>query len=128
TVDVAAARSANDERRWGVPTIMRFGNHINDLVESAADEIHELEFSDRSQTGQRGAKGGPNDGGFGNRCVDDALRAEAVDEALGDLEGATVDADVFAKAEHGRVTLHFFPDPLADGFEISELRHCSIPA
>src|SRR2546421_60473 len=53
--------------------------------------------------------------------VDDALGTEAVDESVRDFEGATVNADVFAETEDSGVVFHFFPDSLADGFEVSEL-------
>src|SRR5437763_3440147 len=123
TVDIPAARSANYERRWGIPAVVRFRDHVDNLVEGAADEIHELEFRDRPQASQRRAEGSADDGGLGNRCVNDPFRPEAVDEAVGNLEGTAVDADIFAEAEDSRIALHFFPDTLADGFEISKLRH-----
>ena len=39
------------------------------------------------------------------------------------LKRAAVDADVLAETENSGIPFHFFPDALADGFEISELRH-----
>ena len=97
---------------------MRFRDHVADLVEGAADEIHELEFGDRAHAGERRSEGRAYDGGLGDGRVDDALGAEAVDETVGDFERAAVDADVFAEAEDGGVAVHFFPDSLADGFEV----------
>jgi hypothetical protein len=45
---------------------------------------------------------------------------------IGDFEGVAVDADVFAEAEAGEGVFHFFPDSLANGFEVGELGHrCS---
>ena len=102
---------------------MRLRDHVGDLVEGAADEVHELEFGYGPHAGQGCAKGGSDDGRFGNGRIDDALGTEAIDEAVGDLEGTTVDTNVFADAEDGWVALHFFPDSLADGFEIGEGRH-----
>jgi hypothetical protein len=99
---------------------VRFRDHVGDLVEGAADEIHELEFGDGAHAGERCSEGRANDGGFGDWGVDDALGAEAVDESVGDFEGAAVDADVFAEAEDGGIAVHFFPDSLADGFEVGE--------
>ena len=120
-VDVAAAGPADDERRRRAPAIVGLGDHVDDLVEGAADEVHELKFGDRTHAGERRAEGRAHDGGFRDGRVDDALGAEAVDEAVGDFEGAAVDADVLADAEDGGVALHFLPDSLADGFEIGEL-------
>ncbi len=103
---------------------MSLRDHVHDLVESAADEIHKLELGYRAHAGERGAEGCAYDGGFRDRHVDDALGTEAVDEAVRDFESAAVDADVLAETEDGGVALHFLPDALADGFEIGELRPC----
>src|SRR5579872_5294272 len=100
---------------------MRFRDHVGDLVHGASDEVHELEFGDWAHAGEGRAEGSADDCGFGDGRVDDALGTEAVDESVGDFEGATVDADVFAEAEDRRVMFHFFPDSLADGFEVSKL-------
>ena len=120
-VNIAAAGAANHQRRGRAPAIVSLGDHVDDLVEGAADEIHELELGHRTHAGERGAEGRAHDGGFRDGRVDDALGAEAVDEAVGDFERAAVDADVFAEAEDGGIALHFLPDSLADGFEIGEL-------
>src|ERR1700723_3178713 len=117
---VAAARAAQHQRSGRSPAIMRRTDHVGDLVEGAADEIHELEFGDWTHAGERGSESRANYGGFGDGSVDDALGAEAVDESVGDFEGAAVDADVFTEAEDGGVAVHFFPDSLADGFEVGE--------
>src|SRR4051812_903873 len=100
---------------------MRFGDHVGNLVEGAADEVHELKFGDGAHAGERGSEGGAHDGGLGDGRIDDPLGAEAVDESVGDFEGAAVNADVFAETEDGGVTVHFFPDSLADGFEVGKL-------
>ena len=69
------------------------------------------------------AKGRAHDRRLGNGRIDDALDAEAVNEAVGDVERAAVDPDVFSDAEHARIALHLFPDSLADGFEVGHGRH-----
>ena len=120
-VDIAAAGAAQDEGCRRAPEVMRLRDHVADLVHGAADEVHELKFGDRTHAGERRAEGRAHDGGFCDRRVDDPLGTEAVNEAVGDFEGAAVDADVFADAEDGGVALHFFPDSLADGFEIGKL-------
>ena len=51
---------------------------------------------------------------LGDRRVHHALGAEALDEALRDLEGAAVDADVLAEHEDALVALHLFPERLRD--------------
>src|SRR5450755_4024810 len=102
---------------------MRFCRHVNDLVEGAADEIHELKLGDGAHSGERSAEGRADDGRLRDGSVDDALGAEAADEALGNFESTAVDADVFAKAKDGGVALHFFPDTLANGFKVGNGRH-----
>src|ERR1700683_1770810 len=119
-VDVSAARAAQNERRGCAPQVMRFCDHVADLVEGAADEIHELEFGDGAHTGERCSEGRAYDGGLGDGRVDDALRAEAVDETVGDLKSSAINSDVFAETDNGGVAVHFFPDSLADGFEVGE--------
>src|SRR6202140_5020284 len=122
-MNVTAARPAQNERGGRAPQVVRFRDHVADLVEGAADEVHELKFGDGAHAGERRSEGRAHDGGLGNRGVDDALGAEAVDETVGDFEGAAVDADVFAEAEDRRVAVHFFPDSLTDGFEVGEWGH-----
>src|SRR6202050_3514346 len=117
-VDVSAAGAAQDQRRGRAPEIMRLRDHVADLVEGAADEIHELEFGDGAHPGERRSEGRAYDGGLGDGGVDDALGAEAIDESVGDFETSAVDADVFGAAGDGGLTVHFFPDSLADGFEV----------
>src|SRR5262249_17497339 len=56
-------------------------------------------------------------------CVDDAPGAELLLEALGDLEGASVDADVLADHEHPPVAAHLDPEPVGDRLQVSQLRH-----
>ena len=117
-VNVSAAGAAQDERGGRAPEVMSLRDHVGDLVEGAADEVHELEFGDGAHASERGSKGRAYNGGLGDGRVDDSLGAETVDESVGDFEGAAVDADVFAEAEDGWVAVHFFPDSLADGFEV----------
>src|SRR5205085_10667613 len=97
-------------------------------VEGASDEVHELKLRDRSHTGERSPERRPYNGRFGNWRINDALRAEAVDETVGDFESPTIDSDIFTEAEHCGVALHLLPDSLADGFEVSDSRHAgSLP-
>ena len=119
----APTRPPQNDRSGRTPEIMGLGHHVADLVHGAGDEIHELEFGDRTHAGERGAESGADYGGFRDRRVDYALGAKTVDEAVGDFEGAAVNADVFAQAEDGGIAFHLFPDSLAYGFEVSELGH-----
>src|SRR4051794_1842329 len=98
-VHAAAAGATQDERRGRLPTVVRLGHHVHDLIEGAADEVHELELGYRAHAGERGAIGRAHNGGFGDGRIDYALRAEVVDEPVRDFERAAVDANVFADAE-----------------------------
>ena len=60
---------------------------------------------------------------LGERHVDHAPRPELLLEAVRDLEGAAVDADVLAEHEHARVVAHLLPEPVADRLEIGLLGH-----
>src|SRR5208337_4228351 len=96
----AAARGpAQDNRHRRAPTIVRFRQHVGDLVEGATDEVHELELGDRTHAGERRAEAGVHDGHLGDWRVHHALGAEAVDQAFRGFESAAVDADVFPNAE-----------------------------
>src|SRR5689334_8517003 len=98
-VDAAAARPPEHKRRGRAPTVMRLGHHVDDLVEGAADEIHELEFGDRTHSRERRAKSSANNGRFGDWRVNHPLRAKVMDKPVCDFEGTAVDANVLTNAE-----------------------------
>src|SRR5881398_1230201 len=118
---IAAAWAANDQRRRRTPTIVGLRNHVDNLVEGTADEIHKLKLGDRTHAGERRPEGSTHDRGLSNWGIYDAPRAKAVDETVSDFEGPTVDTNVLANAEHSGILLHFLPNSLADGLEIREL-------
>ena len=124
-VNVAAAWSAKNDWSGRTPAIVRLGEHVGDLVEGTADEVHELEFSNRAHACKRSSERRANDGHFRDRRIDDALGPKVIDEAFGNFERAAVDTDVLADAKDGGIALHFFPDALANGFEISQLHKSS---
>src|SRR5579872_4179123 len=122
-VNAPAAGPPDHDRSGRAPAVVRLGQHVGDLVEGATDEIHELELGHGTQPGERGPEGGAHDGGLSDGSINYALRAKTLDEAVGDLESAAVDADVLAQAEDTGVPLHLLPDALADSFEIGGGRH-----
>src|SRR5271166_2142216 len=101
-VHIAAAGPADHERRWRAPAVVRLGRHVNDLVKGAADEVHELKLGDWPHAGKRLAEGRANNCRLGNGRVNHTVGAEAVNEAVGDFERATVNANVFANTEDRR--------------------------
>ena len=117
-VDAAPRRSADDDRRRLSPTVAVLRGHVRQLIESAADEIDELHLGDGTQPHHRGPDGRADDRRFGDRGVDHPLLAEPLEETVGDLERAAVDADVLAEEEHPVVRFHFLPEALADRLEV----------
>src|ERR1700721_2016890 len=122
-VDIAATWPANHQRGGRTPTVVGFRHHVDNLIKGTADEIHELKLGDWTHAGKRSAEGRADDGRFRDGSINHAFRPEAVDEAVGHFEGAAVDANVLTNTEDGRIALHFLPDSLAYGFEVSELGH-----
>src|ERR1700719_335785 len=120
---IPAAGATNHQRSRRSPAIVRRRYHVDDLIEGAADEVHELELGHGAQPGESSSEGSAYDGRLRNRRIDHAFGAEAVDEAVGNFEGATVDTDVLAQTKDRWVALHFLPDSLADGFEIGDDGH-----
>src|ERR1051326_3196450 len=121
----SASWSAQHQRRGRAPAGMRLGHHVDDLVEGAADEVHELELGHGTHAGERRAKRRADNRRFGNGRIDHALRAEVMNETVSHFERAALNADAFADAEGGGVGLHLFPESLADCFEICCLCHVS---
>jgi len=122
-VNIAPARAANHKWRRRSPAVVSLGDHVGNLVEGAPNEVHKLELGYRTHSGKRRPERRADNRGFRNRRVNDALGTEAADEAVGDFECPAVDTDVLANAEDAGIAFHFFPNALADGFEIGELRH-----
>src|SRR5438094_2675389 len=120
-VNITTARAANNQRSRRSPTIMSLRDHVDNLVEGTANEIHKLKLGDRTHAGERRPEGCTHDRGLSNWGIYDALRAKAIDETVSDFEGPTVDTNVLANAEHSGILLHFLPNSLADGLKISEL-------
>src|ERR1700686_2071341 len=117
---IPAAWATNHQRSRRPPAVVRRRYHVDDLIEGAADEIHELELGHGAQSGESSSEGSAYDGRLRNRRIDHAFGTEAVDEAIGDFEGSAVDTDVLAQTKDGWVALHLLPDSLADGFEIGD--------
>src|SRR6266853_6702580 len=120
---IPAAWTTNHQRGGRSPAVVRLRGHVDDLIEGAADEVHELELGYGAQSGERSSEGSAYDGRLRYRRINHSLGAESVDEAIGDFEGSTVDTDVLAQTKDGWVALHFLPDSLADGFEIGDDGH-----
>src|SRR5215472_102749 len=123
SVNASARGAPQHHRYWCSPAKMRLGQQVNDLVKGASDEVHELKLGHRTHSGEGCAEASVHDGHLGDRSIDHAFGSEAIDEAVGDLESAAVDADVFSDAKDGGIALHLFPDALADCLEVGNGCH-----
>ena len=86
-------------------------------------EAVELDLGHRLVAGDGHADGEAHDARFGQRRVDDALLAEALDQALGHAEDAAVLADVLAQDDHPGVALHLLLERLVDGLHHVQPSH-----
>src|SRR6516164_4522931 len=123
SVNAPARGPAQHHRYRRSPAKMRLGQQVNDLVEGASDEVHKLKLGHRTHSGEGRAEAGVHDGHLGDRSIDHAFGSKAVDEAVGDLESAAVNADVFSDAKDDGIALHLFPDALADCLEVGNGCH-----
>ena len=97
----AAARETKHDRGFLPGAEMVGGGVEHDLGGGVGGEIGELELLDGTVAVDGEAKGIARAGGFAQRCAEHPGPAEIVDQALGDLEGAAISADVLA--EHDRL-------------------------
>src|SRR5215469_18207432 len=123
SMNAPARGPAQHQRYRRSPAKMRLGQQVNDLVEGASDEVHKLKLGHRTHSGEGRAEASVHNGHLGDRSIDHAFGSEAIDEAVGDLESAAVDTDVFSDAKDGGIALHLFPDALADCLEVGKGRH-----
>ncbi len=77
-----------------------------DLVERLIGESGKLHFADRAQTVNGHTDRSPDDAGFCNGRVDDAVGTELIEQPFGDAEHAAVLSDVFPKQGHIVVFAH----------------------
>src|SRR5208282_1466754 len=120
---IPAARTAQHQRSRRSPTVVRLAGHVDDLIESAADEVHELKLGHGAQPSKRSAESSAHDGRLRNRSINHPFRAKAFDEAVSNFESPAVNADILTQAKDGRIALHLLPDSLADGFEVGDDGH-----
>ena len=97
------------------------------LLHHRVDETFELRFANGLHALRGKADGEAGDGGFVQRRVEHAPFAEFFRQALRGAEHAAVDADVFAKHDHGRVALHLVSQRLGDAFDKCDRRHQCAP-
>src|SRR3989442_12364491 len=94
---------------------------VLDLVEALEGEARELDLADGLEAVEGHADGGPDDGRFGQRAVDDALGTELPLQIIGHAEEAAVHAYVLAQDGHVSVVFH----PLEEA-EVGSLDHVEL--
>ena len=109
-----AARQPHGDRDGEAHAVARLARDIDELVEPARDEVRKLHLADRAHPDDARPDRGADDPRLGQRRVHHALRAELVDEPVGDLEGAAEDPDVLAHQEHALVLAHLAAQAVAD--------------
>src|SRR2546430_16268417 len=122
--DAASERRADRHRDGELASgaVPHLGGLGHDLVEGRVDEIHELDFRDRTQAVQGHPDRGADDPAFREGRVEDAVR-ELVQEALRAPEDAAVPADVFSEDDHAVVPPHLFAQCVVDRLHHRHRRH-----
>src|SRR3954470_10235299 len=121
--EAAAARQPHRDGDVQPEAVVGLAAHVDELVEAAGDEVGELHLADRPHAHHAGADGRADDRRLGQRRVHHAVRAELVDEAVGDLERAAEDPDVLAHQEHALVRAHLLAQAVADRLQVRHRRH-----
>ena len=93
------------------------------MVDRLHREVEGHELDDRLQTAHRRARAQTGETIFGDRRVDDALRAEFLKQTLRDLVRALIFGDFLAHHEDAVVFAHFLGHRIAQGFADGEFHH-----
>ena len=118
-----AALRADHQRHLDLAAehVAHLGDLVDDLVHADAGEVDEHDLGHGHEAGERGAEGGADDRGLGDRGVDQALPAELVEEALRDGHGAAELPDVLADHEHPFVPAELLAQREADRLAVAHL-------
>ena len=123
-----AVCSTSGSETW--PPVMKraFVNLVDDHVPGHREEVGEHQLGDRAQAGHGGAHRGAHDGLLADGRIADPLRAERVEEPLGELEDAARHSDVLLDQEDVRVAPHLLGDASGEDRTIGEFRHAVPPS
>jgi hypothetical protein len=124
-LDATAVRAPDDEWDIDLPAreIAQLGGVLDDLVGRLEREVPGHHLDDRAHAGHRHADRGAGEAGLGNRRVDHALGAEAVEKGIGHEVRAAVEADVLAHDDDALVTLHLVGHRGTKRLAIGHYRH-----
>ena len=95
------------------------------MVDGLQREVERHEFDDRTQTTHRSACTEPGKAIFGDRRIDDAARAEFLEQALCYLVRALIFGDFLTHDEHTVVAAHFLGHGVAQCFADGGFDHSS---
>ena len=126
-----AVRAAEHDRAVHLPArhVVGLGRRIDDLIHRLHGEVERHELDDWLETAKRSANAEAGKTVLGDRRVNNALRAEFLQQALGDLVGALILGDLLAHDEHGRIAPHLFRHGVAQrlayrhGHHLGAFRH-----
>ncbi len=133
--DPGADHGADHQRALGLAAehVAQLGALVEDLVHAAAEEVDEHQLGDWAQAGGRGADGGADEAGLGDRGVQHPIAPELLDEPFGDAHhpapgvvvAEVIDrgpaGDVLAEEDDRRVFAHGDAQRLVDGLLIRHL-------
>ena len=129
-----AVRSAEHDRGGHLAArhVAGLGGGIDDLVHRLHGEVERHELDDGLQPRERRADAEAGKSMLGDRRVDHAMRAEFLQQPLGDLVGALIFGDLFAHHEHGRIAPHLLGHGVAQrlahghGDHLGAFRHVGL--
>ncbi|MPN63423.1 hypothetical protein SDC9_211182 [bioreactor metagenome] len=99
--------------------VARLRGLVDQRIHGQRDEVHEHDFDDGLQAGERRAHGRRGDRRFGNRRVDHAFFAELLQQPACGLERAARMRDILAHHDHRGVLCHAVGHGLGDCVHIT---------
>src|ERR1019366_9292848 len=119
--EASAARQAHDDRPRESQAPMQLAGDVDQLIESAGDEVGELHLADRTHADDRRADGAADDRLLGDRGVEHAVDAELLLQARRDLERPAECADVLAEQQNAVVFAQRDAQGVRDRIEVAQL-------
>ena len=123
--DAAPDRRADRHRQGLSPPVVRGGQIVDDLVESAGDEIRILYFQDGPEALYRQSHAGPDSPAFDNGSIPNPVGSECFRKSLRNFEYAAVFCNILPQQEYGGIFLHSLPEPLRNGVYVPFRNACS---
>ena len=96
--------------------VIGLGGRVDDVIDRLHREVERHELDDRLQPAHRRTGAEAGETVFGDRRVDDARRAELLEQSLRDLVGALILGNLLAHDEDGRIGAHLLGHGVAEGF------------